>query len=287
MSRDRWPELCESVKEDDGLPTWEVNPWTRDKVYFWHRYLEITTSAMVGNRKWPHGLAYVDLFAGSGVCTLKKSRERIPGSVLVAANTVKPFSRIIAVEKDSAYVAACRRRLAQTSVANKCHVLEGDCNKRIDEVVSLIPKGALTLAFIDPKGLDAQFTTVQKLADNARADLVILFADAYDINRNAEAYYRANPNSKLDQVLGPDSRWREELDALGHTTSVVRRKLFADIYRRQLKRHLGYVHSRDKVIKGESGPLYRLIYASKHELGVEFWEKALKKDSQGQRYLFD
>jgi len=242
---------------------------------------------MVGNRNWPQGLAYVDLFAGPGICTLKESKRRIPGSTLIAANTTKPFGRIIAVEENSVRADACRARLERTLVGKRCHVLTGDCNGLIDEVVSLIPKGSLTLAFIDPTGLHAKFSTVKKLADNARADLVILFADAYDINRNAETYYRGNPDSKLDQVLGPDSGWEGKLDAMGHATSVAKRKLFAKIYREQLRRHLGYEYFSDRVMSGKQGPLYRLIYASKDKLGLKFWDEALKKDSQGQRNLFD
>ena len=119
MAKDRWPELCKLVEEDDGLPTWdEVGHWTEDKLYFWHRYIEITTSAMVGNPTFPDGLVYVDLFAGAGICTLKESKRRIPGSVLIAANAAKPFTRIIACEKTPELADACRARLENTPVGN-------------------------------------------------------------------------------------------------------------------------------------------------------------------------
>jgi len=80
MAKDRWHELCDSVAEDDDLATWEdADYWTERKLYFWHRYIDITTRAMVGRAKWPAELAYVDLFAGAGVCTLKETGKRIPG----------------------------------------------------------------------------------------------------------------------------------------------------------------------------------------------------------------
>jgi len=44
--QDRWPELCRLVETDDGLPTREVGPWAEDKLYFWNRYLDITSRAM-------------------------------------------------------------------------------------------------------------------------------------------------------------------------------------------------------------------------------------------------
>ena len=91
----------------------------------------------------------------------------------------------------------------------------------------------------------------------------MLFADALDINRNAEHVYRSDPNSNLDQFLGPDSNWREELDKLENPNHVTRRKLFADIYKRQLQRLLGYRYFGEKVMKCRGKPLYRLVYASK------------------------
>jgi len=165
-------------------------------------------------------------------------------------------------------------------------VLVGDCNHRVQEVADLIPHNALTLAFIDPTGLDAKFDTIAALAERSRADFVVLFADAYDINRNAERVYRNDPNSKLDQVLGPSADWRKKLDALQNPTGFNKRRLFADIYKSQLRRHLGYIEFGDKTIADRGRPLYKLIYASKDKLGLKFWHEATKKEAGGQRRWF-
>jgi three-Cys-motif partner protein len=287
MGEDRWRELCDRVRGDDGLPVWEVGAWTQEKLYFWHRYLDITTTALVGSPGWRGGLIYCDLFAGAGVCALKDSGDRIPGSVLIAANTNRPFARIIACERTAALADACRSRLAATCVANRCHVLEGDCNERIGDTVRLIPDKSLTLAFIDPKGLDANFATIATLTQGRSVDLVVLFADAYDIPRNLELHYRKDQNSKLDQVLGPNSGWRERLDRLPNPAPTHKRRLFREIYKDQLRNHLGYTHFRQKVIRYSRGPIYTLLYASRHPLGLEFWDAALGKDVHGQRWLFD
>jgi len=276
----------ELVREDDGLPTWEeAGLWTRDKLYFWYRYLDITTTAMVARENLPGGVVYVDLFAGAGVCTLRESNERIPGSILIAANMTKPFVRIVGCEAAEELADACRARLAKTMVAKRCHVLTGDCNERIEDIVDLIPGRTLTLAFIDPKGLDARFTTIAALSERRKVDLVILFADAYDIPRNIEQHYRQDPTSKLDQVLGPDSQWRERLDQLPNPTGPNKRELFRQIYEGQLARHLKYVHVRHKSIRSPRGPMYTLVYASRHPLGLQFWDQALNKDSGGQPML--
>ncbi len=44
----------------------------------------------------------------------------------------------------------------------------------------------------------------------------------------------------------------------------------------------------EEVIKGKNGPLYRLVFASKHERGLEFWDKITKKELGGQgRFTFE
>ena len=287
-SRDLWHELCEKYEHPDNLPTWEeAGKWTKDKLYFWKRYIDITTAAMVGNRAFPGGLVYVDLFGGAGVCSLKGSNRRFPGSVIIAAHAKKAFSKIIVCENDPSLAEACRIRLSQSGTKSEIELLTGDCNILIHQVVAKIPARSLTLAFIDPKGLDAQFNTIETPAKSTRTDFVILFADAYDINRNHEHVYRQDLNSKLDQVLGPYNDWRSKLDKLSNPDHITKRQLFADIYKRQLEKLLGYNFFDEKVMKCRGKPLYRLVYASKDKLGLKFWQEAVKEDSSGQRNLFD
>jgi len=285
-NEDRWPELCKQVSEDDGLPTRTVGHWSEEKLFFWNRYVDITTRAMVGSPHWKAGLVYVDLFAGPGVCTLKESGRRLPGSPLIAANAPKPFKQIIICEKDADTAEACRTRLQKTPARDRIRFLEGDCNERIGEVASMIPSRALTLAFIDPTGLHARFETIKTLSRCGRVDLLILFPDAYDVVRNVDLYEKQGVESNLDQVLGPDAHWREQWSQLPNQSPDKTRELFTNIYKDQLARRLDYKVFGEKTIKSARGPLYRLIYASKHERGLEFWNKITNKDPSGQQRLF-
>ena len=168
----------------------------------------ITTRAMVGHPKWPAGLVYVDLFAGSGICKLRGSSRRIPGSTLIAANAPKPFRMILAIELDPKLAAALDARLITTPSAAVAKVFEGDCNTKIDELIQHIPERALTLGFIDPESLNVDFETVKKLSDCGQVDLLILFADKMDLVRNVDRYEKETP-SVLDKMMGPNSQWRE------------------------------------------------------------------------------
>jgi three-Cys-motif partner protein len=284
--KDRWPELCERVSEDDGLPTRsDVGAWTEDKLYYWNRYIEITTTAMVGNPKWRGGIVYVDLFAGPGICTLRETGRRIPGSALLAAWAPKPFDKILVCEKDSTLADACRRRLANTAIADRVNLFVGDCNSEIVRIEREIPESALVLAFVDPEGLHVHLETLETLTKKRRVDLLVLFADRMDIVRNVDLY-ASQGESNLDRFLGLTSNWRQKWDGLNSRDPASVCKFFTDLYKDQLIDRLGYSALTDEVMKSTRSALYRVVYASKHPLGLKFWNEISKIDRSGQRGLF-
>jgi three-Cys-motif partner protein len=285
-NKDRWPELCDRVIADDGLPVRTVGSWTANKLFYWNRYIEITTSAMVGSPKWAGGVVYVDLFGGPGVCELKETGQRVPGSALLAAYAPKPFSKILVCEKDAATADTCEKRLIAAGCSSSTRVLVGDCNALIDEVAAEIPERSLTLAFVDPEGLHIHFETLRKLTTNRRVDLLVLFADRMDLHRNVELYAK-QAESNLDRFLGPESDWRAQWQQLPSHDSTRVCNLFADIYRGQFKRLLGYGVFDGQVMRSATSVLYRVIYASKDPKGAEFWQKISRIDRGGQKSFLD
>ncbi len=283
---DKWDELCKLVGRKDGLPVRESGAWAIEKLHYWNRYIEIVTMAMVGNPAWRAGVCYVDLFSGPGVCEIRGTEERIPGSPLLAAYASKPFTKILLCEKEEKLFDACGQRLSLSPASDCCELFLGDCNVEINNIVRSLPGRALTVAFLDPTGLHLHFETVKKLSADRPVDLLILFPDAVDILRNADHLYFDQPESKLDQVLGPNSDWRKLKADSNTTDGSSMRRLYSDIYKSQLSKLAGYSHFRDEVISGPSGPLYRLVYATKHERGVDFWDKSVAKDSGGQKRMF-
>lgn len=281
-SRDRWPELCKLVESDDGLMVRSVGQWSEDKLYVWNRYIEITTNAMVGKPQWPNGLAYIDLFSGPGVCQIKGSNRRLPGSPLLAAYAKKPFRKIILCERDPPTATACQTRLRSLSDCPPFELFVDDCNALIDSISQAIPRGALSLALIDPTGLHAHLETICQLSNARQVDLLILFPDAIDAVRNTEKYYLPNEESKLDLVFGRGSGWRVGWNELPNHDASTIRHWFYKFYCKQLREQAGYSHFGEKVIKGRHGPLYRLVFAAKHQRGLDFWEKVKMKDASGQ-----
>jgi len=281
--RDRWPQLCQSVQRDDGLPTRMAGTWTEEKLWWWNRYIEITTTALVGRAEWPNTLVYVDLFAGPGILKRKGSGLRLPGSPVIAANAPKRFEVLLFCEKRKKLADACKARLASHGAMDRSVVFVGDCNVCVSELCQRIPRSSLTLAFIDPTGLHANFNTIDVLTSNQQVDLLILFADYMDIIRNV-AVYANQGHSNLDDVLGPGNNWRELWRNLTIQDPSNLSKLFIEIYRDQLRKHMGYKVFADEPIGPPQGPpLYRLMFASRHKLGLKFWKISTARFRTGGR----
>jgi three-Cys-motif partner protein len=284
--KDPWPQLLESVATPDGLPVRECGKWTETKLHFWAKYIDITTRAMVGNPNWPDGLVYIDLFAGPGVCEVRESKKRLPGSPIIAAQASKAFRKIIAVELKPENAKALDARLVRFSKLESVKVLQGACEDLIEEVVAEIPGRVLALAFIDPEGFDVSFKMLELLvADGRRVDFLILFADAIDLVRNVDQYEKVT-DSKLYEMLGDSNDWLADWQTLENRSGPSVREFFSQKYAELIRSRLDYCGVRQEIIQGPSGPLYRLIFASRHERGLEFWDKIVKIELGGQRRLF-
>lgn len=279
-------ELVEKrVAADDGLPTRECGAWTLDKLFWWARYARIVTGGLSGRTEFPTSLVYVDLFAGPGVLVTKDTGIRKPGSVLLAASTEKPFNRIIACEKDPALADALRRRLAACGVGSRAVVIEGDCHERIDDVIREIPKDSLTLVFVDPEGLHARFNSLEALACSGNSvDFLILVATEMDFHRNFERYL-STPDSPPDDMFGPDSGWRQKIRSIRSYDGPTVSQFVLDLLKEQLRRLLGYEYFEVTPLKRGSRVLYHVLFASRHQLGLDFWKKSLAKDRSRQKKI--
>jgi three-Cys-motif partner protein len=194
------------------------------------------------------------------------------------------FSAILASELDPNLASALDARLKQTPARSIAKVFAGDCNKAIDDIVTAIPKRALTLGFVDPEAMNVEFETIRKLANCGRVDLLILFADRMDLVRNVDRYEAQNP-SVLDRMMEPASSWRELWKKLDNRSPENICELFVNEFKAQLRLHLGYQVFGEEIMRNSNGPLYRLIFASKHPRGLDFWNKITQKDRGGQMNL--
>lgn len=100
---------------DDGLLASEVGKWANEKHGKLRRYLNISRAARRKFVEGYGGATYIELFCGAGRSALKETNEFIPGSPIVAFETVRdgdsPFTEIHLADASTELVNACETRL--------------------------------------------------------------------------------------------------------------------------------------------------------------------------------
>lgn len=289
------------LPEDDGLPARSSGKWVKEKLFFVQRYIDTFEVAM-RKKSWRRRI-YIDLFSGPGKCKIRRSQQFILGSPLLAIQTQYPFTEYFFVDLKRKNIDALRKRCNVSSIPKDAlHFLVGDANLQVQNIAEYISnvdakfiKGqlpCLNLAFLDPEGLELVWATVETLARMKRMDLIIHYSQ-FGLTRNFETFYKSPNENRVDRFFG-NKEWRKiYADSLERGEIAIHRSLM-DFYKSRL-RELGYVvikdnledidpNVREPLIRHstKNAPLYRLLFASKHPLGNELWDKVTKKNVYGQ-----
>jgi three-Cys-motif partner protein len=278
--------LLEAV--DDVLPTRQAGQWAKRKLDVLANYIAMSTVAM-RKKPWRRRF-YIDLQAGPGKNRLRSTGEVFLGSPLLALTKGAGYTDYRFVELDKSCTDALQQRCQGIPAIRQDHIINGDCNIVVDYIVAEIAEidrwppysrdnwHCLSLAFLDPTGLELHWETVRKLALLRRTDIVINFS-IYGLRRNARQASEA-PDSPIgetvDEFFGtPD--WRK-IDYKPRGT--IPAYEWIEFYKGNLSK-LGYLWGSHVPVKNDrGGELYRLLFASKDELGIKLWEEACKRLSQ-------
>lgn len=262
----------------DGLPARLTGQWVHGKKYYFCRYLDIMTRGV--GRKWQGKLSYIDLFSGPGLSIIRDTLEEVEGSP--ALSLKYEFARYVFVDVPEV-LATLKKRLGGHPKLAQISFVEGDCNSVIDGVRAASPSDHLTLAFIDPTGLQIQFRTIRRLVHNRKMDLLMTIQFGMGIRMNLPQYVRTD-GTMLTAFLG-NAGWRQDVEDGGSPSQIARRIL--DRYLGEL-RAIGYRTIRDREIdirNDQNLLLYFMVLASRHSLGGKFWRKATQIEWTGQRLL--
>lgn len=276
--------------EDDGLPMRPSGGWAAAKLDYLARYINTFETSM--RAKWPQR-HYIDLMAGPGKNKVRGSEQVLLGSPLLALTTKFPFTRYYFVESSEANVAALQERCAALPNTADVKIKMGDCNVLVHEIVADVQQAgaSLNLAFLDPEGFELHWATVAKLASVRKMDLIINYPQG-GFNRFARQSLQKQEKTAIDDFFG-DYQWRDIFRAQQHgTTSKGLHRQLIDLYKRKLNQ-MGYVEvmGGDEILQtveplmrnSRQAPLYRLLFASKHQLGLNFWKEVTARDMYGQR----
>ena len=254
------------VIASDGLPARPTGQWVLGKKYYLARYLDIMTRGV--GKKWAGNLSYVDLFAGPGRSLVRGTGEEVEGSPLLALE--REFSHYVFVDVPDV-LSVLKRRLIGHPKASRISFVEGDCNAVIETVRKELPAGHLTLAFIDPTGLQIQFRSIRRLVQDRKMDLLMTIQLGMGVTMNLPQYLKTEGN-RLTGFLG-NARWREDIKQGG--TASLRPIVSGPILQELRSMRYSTVREREIDIRNDQNLLlYVMVLASRHPLGGKFWREA-------------
>src|SRR5579859_3224889 len=245
--------------QDDGLFYGEVGRWAEEKHALVGIYNRLFSTGM--KNKWETRV-YIELYAGPGLLKIRNTNKFIWGSPILALDLPDPFNTYVFCESDEGSMNALKKRVTSRSPSANVRFVQGNCDQRIDDILTQIPRGSvshrvLSSCFADPFDLSLKFSTVTKLAGR-RVDFLILLALHMDGNR-AKNYYLDPNNRKVDEFLGL-SDWRERWHRTDEPKDFPR--FLAEAYAKQME-SLGYLpvglSDMKQIRSGEkNSPLYHL-----------------------------
>lgn len=272
--------------------------WTQDKLARVRMYLEAYTRIFDSNPKaqffetW-----YVDAFAGSGdsgptddlepAATLFEDPDAtgfLRGSVRVALDTNPRFDRYLFIEKNAEYIATLEQlRSEYDQLADRIEVKQADANIYLRQWCRDTQwNRSRAVVFLDPYGMQVEWSTIQAIAETRGIDLWLLFPLGQGVNR---LLTRNGPPTgswadRLDLVFGC-SEWRERFystvshpslfgDPQTEVAKTASMDAIGEYFLERLRTVFPGVAPRPKALCNSRGvPIFLLCFAAGNERGAK------------------
>ena len=200
--------------------------WTSAKLSVIAEYLQSYSTAL---KNTSFKKAYVDAFAGSGYRTRRRCSEVDPnhpflfpdladdepqklldGSARQALRTEPRFDKYIYVEQDPGrcrQLEALREEFPDLSAS--IDIRRGEANEAIRQLCGQNWSGRRAVVFLDPYGLQVEWSTVEAIAATRSIDLWLLFPLGMGVNRllTRDGEIPEAWQTRLDVFLGT-TKWR-------------------------------------------------------------------------------
>jgi three-Cys-motif partner protein len=243
--------------------------WSEAKLQVLSDYLRGFTRAVRGRS---NEAICLDLFAGSYENDRRHGPGTFPGSAQIALATDPAFTRLAFFELPGPAQRLRSDIGADRPQDGRWRVFEGDCNVSLPNALTWLSdvRWAPTFAFLDPRGLQVAWSTVETLA-NWRRD-----------KKTKVEQWILMPEPALARVLGlsgvQGQRSADVLDRLfgshdwlpshqgrrdGTLSPAAMRAEFVNLYRWRLENELGYRSTHGLQIVNTAGtPVYTLVFAT-------------------------
>jgi three-Cys-motif partner protein len=276
-----------------------------EKLYYWSRVLQ--EYATRTKYQWAGRRVCIDLFASCGIWEDSETKELGWGSPLLALHAIDPFDVYIFGELDPVRAKVLAERVDESGLVHaetvrlnladpevmraarefkglsvngpKCAVITGDANDAVPLVKLMMPafeRRRMVLTMLDPYGVCFDWDSLAGLALHERIDCLIYFPEDIDLERNWRLKERTN------RYMPTGTDWQTAVNSAPRN----RGRIFREIYEDGLKRQLGLKVGVPKPIRARGREIYKLLYASPHEKGLEVWEHARRVDPGGQIEMY-
>lgn len=281
-------DLCtETVSETDKLPIRCVGAWAIQKIHHLVQYFTIFSLGM--KNKWDGKINYIEICSGPGRCVNRENGYEFNGTSLciIQNEACRYLNKAMFFDYNQKVIDTLNARIRANNTPNAIALI-GDYNnpdKICDDIIRETRGIGLYLVFIDPTDCSVPFSLLRTLKSRLRnIDFIVNFAIGTDFNRNIGKAIdtpdtHQNVINKYKSFLGSGAFFNDPLVKTASQRDL--RLMFRGAYINSLK-EIGYQHFDFKHIEH----YYDLVFASSHEKGIEFWEKANKIQFDGQRQLF-
>lgn len=276
-------------------------PWTEEKLTILRKYLGAYTQAL---KHQTFRTGYIDAFAGTGyrapaddgpqlaLPDLEGAQEQglLKGSAVYALETRPRFDRYVFIERDAERCAALEALRAQhPELADDVRIRSGEANAVIRSLCAKQWDGRRAVMFLDPYGMQVEWSTIEAIAGTRSIDLWLLFPLGIGVNRllTRSGEIPAPWRHRLDVLFGTadwiDAFYRVEpqpdLFGSGSVTFVKERvEVIARYFVERLKTVFPAVAPNPRVLRNSSGnPMYLFCFAANHRLALKIASEILGK----------
>jgi three-Cys-motif partner protein len=268
--------------------------WTTAKLEILKGYLTSYTTALKAK---PFRKAYIDAFAGTGyrdACSedtenlslllpenaVEESQKLLDGSARIALKTDPRFDKYIFVESSENRCAALDElKIEFPDRAADIEVRQGDANQEIQDLCQKDWSSHRAVLFLDPYGLQVDWTTIEAVAATKAIDLWLLFPLGIGVNRllKKSGDIPKSWEMRLNALLGTED-WYDEFykttktrDLFGNEYEIVEKATMDTIgryFNDRLKKIFAGVVDQPGILKNKVHcPLYLLCFAVGNESG--------------------
>ncbi len=268
------------LSKEDHLLVRGVWPHSARKSWMVSRIVDVVSTAMSG--KWAE-LGYVELYSGPGRLLDQSTGIELPGSPVEALRVRAPFDRYVFCDFDPDSVHALRDRADREDVGSRADVRQGDAKdlSHVVRVAGEFVRGTLVIVYLDPaRPRDMTWATVEVLARRLPNVDLIINLPVNSLQRAISGPHGRGAEARAaGAFLGhPDPRQLMQWDRTHSHNVMGTIRAIRDFYDEQLK-SLGFLEPGRRVVDYPHGvPYYDLLYASRHPLGVELWNRANPPD---------